>query len=67
MAKVRMARVRAGAIIKLMDYEPPKVAQVMDELNIQFTVQYLDGTNTTSFRFYADEGDTWIRTEGDGS
>ena len=37
----------------------PIKAQVMALLNVQFTARYMDGSDTTTYRFYRDEGDTW--------
>ena len=37
----------------------PVVAHVESLLSVQFTARYDDGTDTLTFRFYSDEGDTW--------
>jgi len=37
----------------------PIKAKVRALLNVQFTAAYMDGTDTTTYRFYADEGTTW--------
>lgn len=59
-----MSKPRQGAIVRLLDYDPPKVAQVMELLSVQFTAQLMDGTNTLTYRFYAHENDTWRLAEG---
>ena len=37
----------------------PMRAQVMALLDTQFTARYMDGTDTTTFRFYRDGGHSW--------
>lgn len=55
-----MARtMKTGDIIRLLDFDPPVTAQVMELLSTQFTAQYMDGTHTLTFCFYKDRGDTW--------
>lgn len=56
-------KIREGSIVRLTDFDPPKPAQVMEMLSVQFTAQYMDGTNTITYRFYKDEGDTWEKTD----
>ena len=49
----------SGRRVRLLDFDPPKKAEVEDLLATQFTARYLDGTDTLTFRFYVDKGATW--------
>lgn len=53
-----------GHVVELLDYEPPMRVIVEDTLAVQFTAVHPD-TGTLTFRFYADEGDTWRRVKDD--
>jgi len=62
-----MSKPVEGQIIEIngdmygIEFVPVK-AQVMALLNVQFTARYMDGTDTSTFRFYNDEGSTWRKT-----
>lgn len=43
----------------------PKRAKVIDQLSVQFTAEWQDGTRTLSYLFYNDVGATWRPLKGD--
>lgn len=61
-----MSKLKEGEIIVINgdvyggEFVPIK-AQVLALLNVQFTAKYMDGTDTTTYRFYKDEDVTWRR------
>lgn len=57
-----MAEPTEGKVV-LLEYDPPKPAVVQDLLSVQFTATYDDGTDTLTYLFYADEGDTWMNLQ----
>ena len=46
-----------GKRVRLLDFDEPVEATVIDLLSVQFTAEYNGYVQT--YRFYKDEGDTW--------
>jgi hypothetical protein len=55
----RRLRKPLGQRVRLLEFDPPKEAEVEDLLSVQFTAIYLDGTDTLTYRLYADHDITW--------
>lgn len=53
-----------GRYVKLLTFDPPKQAEVVDLLSVQFTARWTDGTDTLSYLFYSDKGETWENEDG---
>ncbi len=56
---MKYPKLEEGDVVYLLEYTPPKRAQVMALLSVQFTALWLDASDTMSFLFYRDYNDTW--------